>query len=207
MKKTVASVIAHPVRVQILTIANERPISPSRYVEEVMGFDPVAEPADYKRGLSHVSYHFRELEKAGCIEATDFVPKRGAVEHIYRAVTRAILSDEEWEKVPMAERSRVMTVAWQGLMGRTEAARLAHTLEKRDDAWLAWTEAKLDEHGWAEMTATLAASFAELEQIRRDAEERLGETGGLAIPSTFSLMGFESPSGVFWDALPGAKTV
>ena len=72
------------------------------------------------------------------------------------------------------------------------AARLSHTLDARDDRWLAWTAAKLDEHGWADMTTTIAA-FAELEQIRKDSEARLEETGGEAIPTTFALMGYESP--------------
>jgi hypothetical protein len=204
-KKTASSVIAHPVRVQILIIANERDISPSRYVEEVMGYTPADQPDDYKRGLSHVAYHFRALEKAGCIDVVDRIPKRGSVEHVYRAESRAHLSDDDWEKVPDDEQIQIMTVVWQGLMAKTEAARLGGTLNARNDAWLAWTDAGLDERGWAEMTTTIVANFAELERIRIDAEARLNETETEPIPATFAMLGFESPRGVFYDALPDTK--
>jgi hypothetical protein len=205
VQKTASSVTAHPVRVQILTIANARPISPSRFVEDVFNLDPATSPLDYKRGLSHVSYHFRALEKAGCIEAVDLVQKRGAVEHLYAAVERAEFSQEEWAKVPPDERLKIMTVTWQGLMGKTEAARLASTLLERDDTWLTWTDAKLDERGWSEMITTIATSYAELEQIREDSEARLSETEGKAIPATFAMLGFESPAGVFYDGRPPKK--
>jgi acyl-CoA reductase-like NAD-dependent aldehyde dehydrogenase len=204
-KKTASSAIAHPARVQILVIANERDVSPSSYVEEVMGLSPAKEPADYKRALSHVSYHFRALEKAGCIVIIDRIPKRGAVEHVYRAVERARFSDEEWAEVPQDERCRIMTVAWQGLMARTEAARMAHTLQGRDDTWLAWTDAKLDDRGWAEMTTTIAANYAELERIRQESEARLQETEGEAIPATFAMLGYESPVGHFYEVPPPGK--
>lgn len=193
VKSTATSALQHAARVQILVIANEREISPARFVEEVMGHSSVEEPEDYKRALSHISYHFRALEKAGCIEVTDLVPRRGAYEHVYRGTMRAHFSDEEWAAVPMEERCRITTVAWQGLMARTEAARIAHTLDARDDRWVAWTVAQLDERGWAEMTTTIAANYAELERIRQDSEARLAETEEPAIPTTFAMLGFESP--------------
>jgi acyl-CoA reductase-like NAD-dependent aldehyde dehydrogenase len=204
-KRTASSVIAHPVRVQILMIANERDISPSRYVEEVMGFTPADKTESYKRGLSYASYHFKELAKAGCIEVVDRIPRRGSVEHVYRSVTRAEFTEDEWAKLPADERCRILTIAWQGLMVKTEAARLAHTLDGRDGTSVAWTDANLDERGWAELTTTIAANYAEMEQIRKDAESRLAETKDESIPVTFATLAFERPSGVFYDALPPAK--
>lgn len=204
-KKTTYSVIAHPVRVQILAILIERAISPTRYVEQVMGFDPNEQPDLHKRGLSHVSYHFRQLEKAGCIEMVDLIPRRGSVEHVYRAVDRAEFTEDEFAEMPPDERRDIMAIAWQGLVTRTEAAQIAQTLHGRPGSSLAWTDARLDDRGWAEMVTTLTANYGELEQIRKDAEARLEEQGEEGVPATFAVMGFERPSGVFYDALPPAK--
>jgi hypothetical protein len=205
IEKTLSTVIAHPVRVQILIVLNDRPISPSRYVTEVMGFDPEMEPADHKKALSHVSYHFKELAKYGCIKTHDLVPKRGSVEHVYGPVVRACLETEDWAEVPTAQRPEIVNVLLRGLMVRMEAARLSGTFCKRDDTWLAWTDVNLDERGWSEMTETLAANFAECEQIRRDSEARLEETEEKGISATVAMAGFEQPTGIFWSGHPTAK--
>jgi hypothetical protein len=205
MKDTVATVIAHPVRVQILIVLNDRPISPSKYVTEVMGFNPDTEPAEHKRALSHVSYHFKELAKYECIKNVDLIPKRGAVEHVYGPVVRACLDTKDWAEVPMTKRPGIVTVLLRGLMIRMEAARLSGTFVERDDTWLAWTDATMDERGWSEMNSTLAANFAECEQIRQDAEARLEETDEKGIKATFAMAGFERPAGLFWTGHPTAK--
>jgi hypothetical protein len=206
-KKTKA-VIAHPVRVQILMVAIDRPISPSRFVVEVLEFDQDTEPVDYKRALSLSSYHFRELEKAGCLEIVDHIPKRGAIEHVYRAVERAAFIGKEWAEVPPDERGGILGEVWQQLVVRVEAARLGHTLD-RDETWLAWTDAKLDDRGWAEMRTTVAANFAELERIREESEARIGEgAGGEPVPytpATFAMLGFEKPSRAFYRRIPEKK--
>lgn len=90
-------------------------------------------------------------------------------------------------------RCKISTTMLQGLIARAEDAMLAHTFDARGDRWLAWTVAKLDERGWSEMITTISANFAELEQIRQDAEARLAETDGDPIPATFAMLGFESP--------------
>jgi hypothetical protein len=190
---TASAAIKHPTAIQILVVANERSISPARYVEEYLEPRPVGFE-EVKKALSHVSYHFRALEKAGCLEIVENIPRRGAVEHVYTGTARAYFSNEEWAEMPVSVRRKISTTMLQGLIARTEAAILTGTFDARDDRWLAWTVAKLDDRGWAEMTTTIAANFAELERIRLESEARLGETGATPIPATFGMLGFESPS-------------
>ena len=38
-----------------------------------------------KLDLRSVAYHVRVLKKLGCIELVETLPRRGAVEHVYRA--------------------------------------------------------------------------------------------------------------------------
>jgi hypothetical protein len=191
-KGTTLSVLSHPIAVQILVACNEVEISPSRFVEERYRPKPQTEK-EFKNALSRCSYHFRALEGAGCVEIVDMIPRRGTFERIYKGKDRAHFSDEEWAKVAPDERVRISTVAWQSVMARVENAMLAETFDKRDNRWMAWTAAKLDEQGWSEMIATIAANYAELEAIREDAEARLEESGAEPINATFSMFGFESP--------------
>lgn len=41
--------------------------------------------AELELDLRTVAYHVRVLKKLGCIELVETLPRRGAVEHIYRA--------------------------------------------------------------------------------------------------------------------------
>jgi DNA-binding transcriptional ArsR family regulator len=41
--------------------------------------------ADLGLDLRSVAYHVRVLKKLGCIELVETLPRRGAVEHVYRA--------------------------------------------------------------------------------------------------------------------------
>jgi hypothetical protein len=192
-KKTAAGVMHHHVRVKILVVANERPISASRFVEEVLGIPADDRPYDYKRSLSHVSYHFNALKEAGCIQIADLVQHRGSYERVYTGTLRAEFDQVDWSEVDAKEKARITTVTWQGLVARTEAARLAGTIDSRDERTVAWTATKLDERGFAEAMKCIIASYAELERIREDAEARLQETGEKGVPTTFAMLGYESP--------------
>lgn len=66
--------IAHPLRLQILTLANQRTISPSEFSEEL------------RAPLSTVAYHFRKLAELGFLELVEEIPKRGSQEHRYRGL-------------------------------------------------------------------------------------------------------------------------
>jgi hypothetical protein len=185
-KSTAASVLAHPVRVRVLEILNERDMSPIEFCRE--GFAPE------KMDVSHVAYHFRELAEYGCLKVIEENKRRGSIEHVYRGIGRAYFSDVEWSALTLEERERISKTVVQGLLARIEGAVMTGTFDERDSRHLSWIAMKLDEQGWSEMATTLAAAFGEVEQIRSDAEKRLAESGEAAIPSTCAILGFESPS-------------
>ncbi len=63
----------HPVRRAIVRVLRtEGPHSPARTAEKI------------DAPLHKVAYHFRELAKDGVVEVCDTIPRRGAVEHVYR---------------------------------------------------------------------------------------------------------------------------
>jgi hypothetical protein len=183
---TVSAMLRHPLRVRILEIANERDISPVQFLR-----DGLAPPGAY--GLSHISHHFSELEKGGCLRVVKLIPRRGSVEHVYRGLARAFFSDEDWEALSPAERRKVTRTMLQGLMARADSAITADTFDKRTDRHLSWLAMPLDEQGWAALTDLQAETLRRAEEIRIEAGERLAATTGESFPVTFGALAFESP--------------
>ena len=85
-RSTAATVLAHPLRVRILEVLNQRDMSPVEFCRE--GFAP----ADME--VSHVAYHFRELAEYGSLAVVEQNARRGSVEHVYRGLGRAYFSDQ-----------------------------------------------------------------------------------------------------------------
>ena len=60
-------------RAQALRLFSERDMSPKEIASEL------------DLDVRGVAYHVRVLKKLGCIELVETRPRRGAVEHVYRA--------------------------------------------------------------------------------------------------------------------------
>jgi hypothetical protein len=189
--ETICNALKHPLRVRILEALNEGPRSPSQFVEE--GLIPKEHFNTYQQALSLASYHFRELEKEGCLEVIESIPRRGAVEHVYRGLARVYFNDAEFEETPRRTRRRLSRISLQGMVARADRAIREDTFDARADRHLTWLPMQLDERAWEEVIATLAATFAQLTVIREDARDRLAASGGEVIPATVAMLGFESP--------------
>src|SRR5690349_20329496 len=79
LQQRLMKALSHPLRVQVLDLLNSREWSP-RELEAELG-----------EGLSQVSYHVKVLKDFELIEMTRTEPRRGAVEHFYRAIERAFV--------------------------------------------------------------------------------------------------------------------
>jgi hypothetical protein len=189
--KSICQVLKHPLRVRILEILNEGPKSPSQFVEE--GLVPEPHYETYKQALSLISYHFRELEKEGCLRVVRAIPRRGALEHVYEGTARVYFTDEEFDQLPHDERRQFSRISFQGLVARAEGAMLADTFDSRSDRHLTWMACGVDEPGWDELMTALSTCFGEVERIRHDSADRLAGSGRPAINVTFGMVGFESP--------------
>lgn len=184
-RSTAATVLAHPLRVRILEILNQRDMSPTEFCRE--GFAPP------NMEVSHVAYHFRELAQYGSLAVVEVNTRRGSVEHVYRGLGRAFFNDVQWNELDQEERVKISKTMVQGLLARVEGALMTDTFDSRVDRHLTWIAMRLDEQGWREMTTALAATFGEMEQIRTDAEARLDAKGEEGIASTCGILGFPSP--------------
>jgi hypothetical protein len=185
--------ISHPVRVRILEVVNEVDMSPTEFVETGMVPAEIAKGRTAQNLVSMVAYHFRGLLKAGCVEVVSTRPVRGATEHTYRGKAVAYFTDEQWAALPPESRVEISRTMYQGMVARVESSMLAGTFDSHTDRMLAWTPLKLDKRGWTDLSKALASCFAEVEQIKLDARNRLEEEGQEGMPATFAILGFESP--------------
>lgn len=189
-------VLRHPLRVRIVEACTEwGALSPVEIRDRGLCADMESVRSKTpKQQLSHISYHCRRLEKAGLLTLVAEAPVRGATEHFYRANAEAYFSDEEWAALSLVERQDISRVMWQRFVAQVEIAMQEGTLDLRADRWLVWGPMAVDERGWKEMGSASAGYFAELDHIRRGAEERLKKPGSEPIRATYGMFVFPSPS-------------
>jgi DNA-binding transcriptional ArsR family regulator len=171
--------LAHPLRVQILAILNERMASPNELSKEL------------DEGLSQVSYHVKVLKDFECIEMVKTEPRRGAVEHYYRATSRAFLADRDWQHLPDSIKPGVTTSVLQMIMDDVVGAINGGSFNARDDVHMSWTPGVVDEQGWAELVDLLEGTLNQGIEIQSKSAARLAKSGDEGIPATVVLMGFE----------------
>lgn len=174
--------LGHEIRIHILSILAHRDLSPAELARER------GEP------VSKVAYHFRMLDELGCAEVVRTRQVRGSVEHFYRRTGFSVYDDEAWSRVPAEVQDVVTGTTVDTLVGRIAQAMRAGTFNARGDRHLTWTPVQLDEKGWREMVALLAATFDEVTEIEARAASRLDGKGGPALTATVAIAGFESPA-------------
>jgi predicted transcriptional regulator len=172
--------LSHPLRFSALNILSTRVASPNEIGLE-LGID-----------VNKIAYHVRVLNKYGCIELVDTKQRRGATEHFYRATKRAVITDEEWARVPTSFKDEI-TISHLRVTGEAITASLAAgVFNVRDDFRQGWVPMEVDEQGWAESMKVLADAEERLLAIRAVSRERLEEGDEGAIPMGALLMGFET---------------
>jgi DNA-binding transcriptional ArsR family regulator len=174
--------LAHPLRVEILTILNERMASPNELSKEL------------EEGLSQVSYHVKVLKDFECIEMVKTEPRRGAVEHYYRATERAFLTDRDWQNLPNSVKPGVSASVVELFMGEVAGALQHGTFDAREDRHLSWTPGVVDEQGWSESVDLVNETLERVIEIHADSAKRLAKSGEKGIPAIAVLMNFEGVS-------------
>lgn len=167
--------MAHPLRVQILTLTNERPWSPSDTAKEL------------DEGLSQVSYHFKVLRKLGCIEVVRTEPRRGAIEHYYKAVQRIIVPEGMAAELPKSARLELLSKVIRDSEKDVHESLKAGTFYERDDLHASWTPMDLDDQGCQDLHARFDEFLEDALKIGGDSANRIAE-GAKSIP--ISVVGF-----------------
>jgi DNA-binding transcriptional ArsR family regulator len=139
--------------------------------------------------LATVSHHTRLLRDHGCIELTRTEPRRGAVEHYYRAIMPAFFDDEQWRHVPIALRRGLAGQLFQRIFEEAAAAGGAGAFDA-PGAHLDRMVVELDDRGWEELSEMLTDVLRRAQAIQARSDARRGDGGG-ARTSELALLHFE----------------
>jgi DNA-binding transcriptional ArsR family regulator len=185
LEQRLVKALTHPLRVTILDYMNEGEWSP-RELERELG-----------EGLSQISYHVTVLKDFKLIEMTRTAPRRGAVEHYYRAIERAFVPSGMTNDIPKS----AQRIIGDGILGKIDkdvgASLKSGKFYARDDWHTSWTPIPLDNKG-REGAEKLADEFVErylnlgAESTNRQAES---EDGGELIWTTAAVLVFGSELG------------
>jgi DNA-binding transcriptional ArsR family regulator len=156
----VVKAIAHPLRHRILAILNERVASPKEIADEL------------DERLPNVSYHVKTLDELGAIELVRTAPRRGAVEHYYRALIRPFFDDDSWAELPVSTRRSVISSNLRHIFRDIRAAAEGDGF---DDVLthVSRTPVVLDAKGYEQMTDLLAATLDKVLEIQEKAAGRM----------------------------------
>lgn len=172
--------LAHPLRVEILDVLNEREASPNQ-LKDLLGVS-----------VQHASYHARVLLECDCIELTREEPRRGAVEHFYRALPESSFGHQLWRGVPRSLSGSVALASLKIFVGKLIAALKAGIIDNRDDTPLSSMTLALDGEGRADATAILQRTSAELKAVDEQSRKRSTQGEESLTPYTCGLALFKS---------------
>jgi DNA-binding transcriptional ArsR family regulator len=175
----VIKALTHPLRVQILRALEERTASPSELADEIGA------------PLGNVSYHVRQLHALGLIKLVKKTPRRGAIEHHYKALVQPPISDNAWADQPNVVRESVVGASL-GQLGQAVNAAAAGGGFGRPEAQLVREEIALDEKGFKDLAKELGRSLERVAKIREDSAKRLEKSGAQPYSGNVVLMLFEA---------------
>jgi DNA-binding transcriptional ArsR family regulator len=155
-----AKALAHPLRVQLLSVLNEGVASPNELAKKL------DEP------LTNVSYHVRMLHDLGCIELVETEPRRGALEHYYRAIVRPFFADNDWRRLPKNARGSISDAVLQLVWDDSAEAIKTGLFDEREDRHLSRSVLCVDEEGWEALNELLVETLDQAMQIQADSASR-----------------------------------
>jgi DNA-binding transcriptional ArsR family regulator len=172
--------LAHPLRVEVLDALNEQTASPNM-LEDQLGVP-----------LGNISYHVNVLLECGCVELVYTEPRRGAVEHFYRALPRSFVGHQSWRKVPRSLRGSISVGALKSFFDKAVAAMKEGKVDGREDTTLTWFTVSVDEVGWAQVVKIMKTALTQLQTVDEQSRKRVTATGGALTPIVIGLAAFEA---------------
>lgn len=181
----------HRIRLESLVVLHERGEASAADIAHIIGED-----------VRNVSNHLRDLYDAGCIEFVDHKGDGNLRKAIYRAISRPLISDEEYKAMSLKERHEINGVAVQWILAECLSSYRNNKMD-RDEALCLITDAPtLDAEGRVELRDLLTASWTGesedvfealkgVQEIAAKATNRMAESGEAGTTVVVTLMAFE----------------
>lgn len=157
--------LSKQLRAECLAIFCERVASPKELAEEL------------GQGLSQVSYHVQILRKCRLIIEDHKVPRRGAVEHFYRAATPSLVPPDTWDNLPPAVRMKVISMNILQEFFEDTAASIEGGIFEELPGELSLTPLVLDASGVKELRRLSGDFLESVLEIQANINERLRKEG------------------------------
>src|SRR5262245_35555119 len=162
----IATALAPPWRARILQRLGERVASPGDLASELGA------------PLGVVSYHVRMLRDYDCVELVRTEPRRGALQHFYRATARPNLDEDQWRTLPAGLRKELSGETLQDLVSDLAQAADAGKLED-PEVVVNRTPLELDDRGFKKLNRLLARTHEQALQIASESAARGAEGAGV----------------------------
>jgi len=160
-----AKALSHPLRQRILQCFNDRGVLSPSELAEVLG-----------ERLGNVSYHVRILRELGYLELVRIEPRRGALEHFYRAKIGPWLDEEQWARLPATFRRATNDRTVAKILDDASTASQEGGFDG-PETHVSRIELAVDEEGSMQITALLAATLEAALQIHAESTRRQAEPG------------------------------
>jgi len=174
--------LSHKLRAEILT-----------FLTESGKASPVEMSRELRAPVGDISHHVKQLVKYGCAEQAGTRPRRGAVEHFYRAMSRPVIDAAGMESMALPARRAFNGHIAQKVVEDLQEGFEAGTVEARPEHNMTRIPLSLDLQGWKEMSELHRRTFDETFEIQARSNERLKESGEEPIRCTSVQLCFELP--------------
>jgi DNA-binding transcriptional ArsR family regulator len=152
--------LAHPLRTRMLSILLEREASPKELAEE------------FDIPLANVAYHIQVLRKLKLIRLVRKTPRRGAVEHHYRADQAAHVANDVWSEIPGMVKEGLVAAGLNNIARDVTDAAATGGFD-HDDSHLSRQRLVLDQEAWDELADLLKHALDRGYELEKEAAERL----------------------------------
>lgn len=153
---------AHPLRIQILSLLDNRVASPKQIAEEL------------ETPLPNTAYHVRQLAAHGLVKLVRRTARGGAIEHHYTASVRPTIPDAVWAELPEIVRRSFTSGGLQQAVQQLMAAADSGGFDD-EHAHISRTPARIDEKGWKAISKELLKTLDRVERLVEQSEARLAK--------------------------------
>jgi DNA-binding transcriptional ArsR family regulator len=159
-KPALVQALAHPLRARMLYMLQDRQASPKELSEH------------FGIPLANVAYHVQVLRKLKLIKLVKKTPRRGAVEHHYRADSGAFISDSTWAETPGLLKDAAVGTLLSDIGTQTSTAAITGGFD-RSDMHLTSRQPVLDQQAWEELSGMLMDVLDRSRELEKESAKRL----------------------------------
>jgi hypothetical protein len=142
---------------------------------------------------SKASHHVKKLVRLSLVELIEEKEVGGAIQHIYRAIVRPIISTEAWRQLSVVERQRYSIWIVRMILVDAAISFRAGVFDIRPNNHLSRTPLVVDEQGLAEVAEVQRRALLESLEVEARSAGRRIESGESGINLIAAMMCFELP--------------